>query len=114
MSDLVTAYTKGDVSYPGYVNITRQDDGTIRLIVRADAKIQHGCYLCGYARNKGEPGRCTPGDERCNNYCNQAPEKGPMQPHPAECDHVREGATATLILSEAEWSDIAATIGGAK
>lgn len=40
-------------------------------------------YVCGYASDKGQPGRCTPGDDRCNNYCNMAPAKGPMQPHPA-------------------------------
>lgn len=40
-------------------------------------------YICGYASDKGAPGRCTPGDDRCNNYCNLAPTKGPMQPHPA-------------------------------
>lgn len=114
MTDLVTAYTKPGVSYPGYVNITRQDDGSVRLIVRADPETEHGCFICSNARDKGQPGRCTPGDERCNNYCNLAPEKGPMQPHPADCDHMREGVTATLTLSEVEWGEVVASIGGAK
>lgn len=25
---------------------------------------------------------CRPGDATCNNYCNLAPQKGPMQPYP--------------------------------
>ena len=25
---------------------------------------------------------CNPGDALCNNYCNMAPQKGPMAPHP--------------------------------
>lgn len=44
-----------------------------------------GIYVCGHARDKGQPGRCTPGDDRCNNYCNLAPQKGPVQAAPAEC-----------------------------
>lgn len=59
-----------------------------------------GVYICGYARDKGQPGRCTPGDEHCNNYCNMAPEKGPMQRSPKDLDPAAEFAVAHARLEE--------------
>lgn len=32
----VAAYTKLDASYPGFVNVTRNSDNTVSLLVRAD------------------------------------------------------------------------------
>lgn len=43
-------------------------------------------YICGFAHQKGEAGRCTPGDEHCNNYCNMAPQKGSMKCRPKELE----------------------------
>ena len=104
MAKCLAAYTKPGASYPGYVNISREDDGTVSLFVRGDPTITDGAYVCGYApRAKGQPGRCTPGDDRCNNYCNMAPGKGPMQDSPAPCVQTFEGQGARLSLSEAEF-----------
>lgn len=114
MRDII-AYTKLDPSCPGYINIRPEADGSVILTIRADPEAQAGEYICGYARDKGQPGRCTPGDERCNNYCNMAPQKGAMQPNPAPCEQVHEGTTATLRLSAAAWQvlwqEIAAAVG---
>lgn len=108
MSKCITAHTNLDPQYPGYVNFTRQDDGTVTVIVRGDPTKVEGGYVCGYTAAKGQPGRCTPGDERCNNYCNMAPAKGPMRDAPADCSHVREGATVSLKLSAADFDAVIA------
>lgn len=98
MSKCIAAHTNLDPTYPGYVNFTRNDDGTVTVIVRGDPKKIDAGYICGYALDKGYPGRCTPGDDRCNNYCNMAPEKGPMQPHPAPCVQTHCGPEASVKL----------------
>lgn len=99
MSKCISAHTNPDSEYPGYINFTREDDGTVTVHFRGDPTMRDGAYVCGYARDKGQPGRCTPGDDRCNNYCNTAPQKGPMQKTPADCVQVHEGKTGTLKLS---------------
>ena len=104
MTEKILAYTKLDAIYPGFVNVTQQSDGVIVLMVRADPKRRQGCYVCGFAKDKGSPGRCTPGDDCCNNYCNMAPQKGPMQSHPLPCEQVLCGAVSTINLSADEWS----------
>jgi hypothetical protein len=109
VSKCIGAHTNLDPSYPGYVNFTRNDDGTVTVIVRADPKKIEGSYVCAYAHEKGTPGRCTPGDDRCNNYCNMAPSKGPMQKAPADCSHVREGACASVKLAAADFDALIAT-----
>lgn len=106
MSKCIAAHTNPGADYPGYINFTREDDGAITVHFRGDPSAADGCYVCGNARDKGQPGRCTPGDDRCNNYCNLAPEKGPMQKAPADCSHVREGATATLKLSPEDFATL--------
>jgi hypothetical protein len=109
MRDLIYADTKPGVSYPGYVNFTREDDGSVTLVVRGDPSSHDGVYVCGYApRDTGAPGRCTPGDDRCNNYCNMAPGKGPMQPGPLPCIQIREGTITTLRLSAVEFAALVA------
>lgn len=102
---LITAYTKFDQIYPGYINFSREEDGSVVVIMRGDP-VTHTdrSYICGHAADKGAHGRCTPGDERCNNYCNMAPQKGPMQDHPAPCSQTFEGKTAIVRLSADEWS----------
>jgi hypothetical protein len=89
---------------PGYVNVSRDDDGSVIITVRGDPETHADrAYICGHSVDRGKPGRCTPGDERCNNYCNLAPEKGPMVDHPAPCSQTFEGKTAAVRLSAEEW-----------
>lgn len=95
----IAAYTNPGADYPGYVNVSQDDDGSIVVTTRGDPKKVDGSYLCGYAGDKGQPGRCTPGDSRCNNYCNMAPEKGPMQPHPLPCTLVICGETVSVRIT---------------
>ena len=111
MTDLITAYTKPGANYPGYVNVSRDDDGSIIITTRGDPKIVQGAFVCGYARDKGRPGRCTPGDEHCNNYCNLAPEKGPMVDHPAPTEHTICGETVSVRLTADEWEGLKAGVG---
>jgi len=99
MSTLISAHTNGDPLYPGYINFTREDDGTVSVYLRGNPETVAGRYICGYARDKGQPGRCTPGDDHCNNYCNMAPQKGSMQDAPRDCSHVKAGASTKLTLS---------------
>lgn len=108
MSKCISAHTNPGSQYPGYINFTREDDGSVSIHFRGDPAAVEGVYVCGYARDKGQPGRCTPGDDRCNNYCNQAPQKGPMQRRPADCPLVKEGAAGTLKLSAADFAALIA------
>lgn len=103
MNKTIAAYTKAGAEYPGYVNATREDDGTVSLTVRADPQKREGCFICGHASDKGKLGRCTPGDDNCNNYCNMAPQKGPMQDAPLPCTQIFEGDTSVIALSADEW-----------
>lgn len=113
MNELIKAYTKADPIYPGYVNASRAADGSVVLTVRSDPEVKLGVYVCGYARDKGLPGRCTAGDEHCNNYCNMAPEKGPMAERPAATEQTLCGSTAAVRLSPDEWSAFQTGLGGA-
>jgi hypothetical protein len=99
----VGAYTAATgVGYPPYANITIDGD-EVTITVREAPKIREGCYVCGYAADRGQPGRCTPGDANCNNYCNMAPEKGPMQDHPLPCTHIDCGQTVQMTMPKAEF-----------
>lgn len=106
MSKTINAYTKPGTDYPGFVNLTEQDDGSFTLHVRGDPRVVDGVHVCGYASQKGEPGRCTPGDDHCNNYCNMAPEKGPMAPAPLDAKQVLCGATVAVALTRDEVSKL--------
>ena len=106
MRKMIAAYTKLDSVYPGYVNVSSEDDGSVVVTARSDPTKQDGIYICGHARDKGQPGRCTPGDAHCNNYCNLAPEKGPMADSAKACVQTFEGATAAVRLSPDEWADV--------
>ncbi len=113
MTELIAAHTTLAPSYPGYVNVSR-DGGEVVVTVRGDPKVVNGAYICGHLPDKGQPGRCTAGDDRCNNYCNMAPQKGPMVDHPAACVQTFEGKTVTVRLSGEEWAALSAQlIGGA-
>jgi hypothetical protein len=111
IKELIGAYTKPGGSYPGYINASRSGDRIV-LTVRGDPTHRDAAFICGYARDKGQIGRCTPGDEHCNNYCNMAPEKGPMQDHPKRCEQIIEAKTVTLSLSADEWVAVVAVING--
>lgn len=108
---LINAHTNPGLN-PGYINFTRQADGTVSVILRGDPTKFEGAYICGYAADRGKPGRCTPGDVSCNNYCNMAPEKGPMQATPAACSQVRSGETVSLTLSAADYEALIAGLVG--
>ena len=102
----IAAYTTLAPIYPGYVNVRREDGGSVIITVRGDPTVRDGEYICGRASDKGAHGRCTPGDDHCNNYCNMAPQKGPMQDHPLPCQQTLCGETVTLRLTSAEWADL--------
>lgn len=85
------AYTAPGTSYPGFVNLTRNEDGTYTLTVRGDPEAREGIHVCGQT--------CLPGGPTCNNYCNLAPAKGPMQPSPERCTHVKCGEQVTITLT---------------
>lgn len=105
MTKLIAAFTNPGVEYPSYINASEVDE-MIVLTVRGDATVnESGVYICGYASDKGKLGRCTPGDEYCNNYCNMAPQKGSMQNHPKPCRQVFEGDTVRMVLSKDDFAE---------
>lgn len=85
--------------YPAYANITIEDD-EVTITVRGEPKVRDGCYVCSHAPG---PGNCTAGGPTCNNYCNMAPEKGPMQDRPLPCQQVFEGPYAQMKMPKAEF-----------
>ncbi|WP_274626591.1 hypothetical protein [Arvimicrobium flavum] len=104
MSKLIGAYTTMAEIYPGYINVSQEDDGTVVVTMRGDPAKRDGAYVCGHASDKGKPGRCTPGDAHCNNYCNLAPQKGPMVDAPKPCTQTFSGETVSVRLTAAEWA----------
>lgn len=109
--ELIGAYTKPGASFPGYIN-ARRDGETVTLTVRGDPTEDEGAFICGHDRDRGQLGRCTPGDEHCNNYCNSALEKGPMQDCPKPCKHIIEGKTVTITLPLGAFHAVLAAING--
>jgi len=103
MTENIFAFTAPGCEYPGYVSINRDANGDIAVTVREAPTVREGGYICGFAVDKGKPGRCTPGDDCCNNYCNLAPSKGPMQDHPAPCVQTFEGKQATFTVPADQW-----------
>ena len=101
MSKNVAAWTAPGAECPEFVNFTQDGDEVI-VTVRAPATRREGAYVCAHARDAG-PGRCVPGGPTCNNYCNMAPQKGPMADHPFRCTHVDCGATVSMRLPKAEF-----------
>lgn len=107
MTDNILAYTAPGTDYPGYVSINRTPDGDVEVTVREAPTVhENSIHICGFASDKGKPGRCTPGDENCNNYCNMAPQIGPMQAHPKPCTQISEGRTVTFTMPAAEWESL--------
>lgn len=112
MSKLIAAYTTLEPIYPGFVNISRDDDGSVIVYIRGNPETHADrAYICGYAVDKGKPGRSTPGDDACNNYCNLAPQKGPMVDHPASCSQTYQGKTAAVRLTADAWEKLLEGLG---
>jgi hypothetical protein len=105
MRKCIAAWTSLAPVYPGYVNFSHDDDGSIIVSVRGDPTTRDGAYICGYERDKGQPGRCTPGDAHCNNYCNKAPQKGPMADRPKPCTMTNTGETVMARMTAAEFAE---------
>ena len=91
---VLLAHTRAVGSYPSYLNIT-QDEADVVVTVREAPIVREGVYVCAHKRDAG-PGRCVAGGPTCNNYCNAAPEKGPMQDRPLPCTHTEAGRTVTV------------------
>lgn len=87
------AHTKGSITFPGFLNL-KQDGEDFILTVRGDPKEYRGIAVCGV--------NCLPGGPLCNNYCNLAPQKGPMQKGPVAMDHVKCGEQVQLRLTREE------------
>lgn len=90
-------------SYPALVSINRNEDGSVTVSVRETPTVRDGCFVCVFAADKGQPGRCTPGDQHCNNYCNKAPQKGAMADSPADCLQVFEGRHVAVTIPSELW-----------
>lgn len=96
------AYTAPGAEYPEYLN-AQVVDGKVRVIVREAPTVrENGSRICAHPKDRG-PGRCVPGEETCNNYCNMAPDKGPMADRPAPCRQVFEGKTLEIDIPLSEW-----------
>ena len=96
-----TEYNPEQPSYPGYVSINRNDTGDVVVSVRAAPYVVDGVYICSHQPG---PGKCVKGGLACNNYCNMAPEKGPMQDSPLPCKQVYEGAQASFTVHAENWT----------
>lgn len=99
------AYTEASGSMPGYLSINRLPTGEIAVTLRSSPTVRDGVHICAHARDAG-PGRCTPGGATCNNYCNMAPEKGPMQDSPMPAMHTIVGVWASLTLPADQWAKL--------
>lgn len=104
----LAAYTEPGGFYPPYFNATRDGDEVV-VTVRAPGVERKGVYVCMHAPG---PGNCTPGGPTCNNYCNMAPQKGPMQDHPLPCTHHDCGVTASMRIPVAEFRRMLAEMEG--
>lgn len=104
VAENIFAFTEPGSEYPGYVSINRLENGDVSVSVRAKPKRGNGSRVCHSERDAG-PYDCYPGSPHCNNYCNLAPQKGPMQDHPERVDWVKEGALVELIVPSAQWPE---------
>lgn len=103
---LLSAYTgpTGE-AYPAYVNLSL-DGNEVVVTLRAAATKREGVFVCGYhPRDTRTPGRCTPGNKHCNNYCNTRPGE-PMPDAPRDHTHIDCGATVSMRLPLAEASKL--------
>ncbi len=97
--EYISAFTNPGCDFPSYINFSQDGPDTVVITMRGDATPVNGFHICGHIKDKGKPGRCTPGDRNCNNYCNLAPEKGNMQDSPSQCSYYRCGETQQMTMS---------------
>ena len=110
MTKNIYAHTASGADYPEYISVNETDDpDQFAITVRSKPTVRQGVYICGFARDKGKPGRCTPGDENCNNYCNSDLTRK-IADSPLECEHTTEGETATISLTMQQMEDLAGAI----
>lgn len=86
----LAAWTAMDPVYPAFLNFTRDGDEVV-VTARGHATPVSGVRVCGQT--------CHPGDENCNNYCNSAPDKGPMADSPLPHNFERDGPTVQIRMS---------------
>ncbi|GAD47689.1 hypothetical protein NT2_01_04620 [Caenibius tardaugens NBRC 16725] len=79
------------------MSINREANGDVTFTVREAPVERDSVHICAHSRDAG-PGRCVAGGPTCNNYCNMAPAKGPMQDSPLPCIQVIEGKTASFTV----------------
>jgi hypothetical protein len=94
MRQTLCAFTPPAPAYPPYFNVERDGDEVI-VTVRSAPSIRAGVRIC--SRTPG-PGLCVAGETGCNNYCNMAPQLGPMQDRPERCTHTDCGPTASMRM----------------
>lgn len=105
--EIMTYWKQEDSENPGFFRVRSFQDGSVLIAIRKKpVHEKKGFYVCSYERDKGRPGRCTPGGSRCNNYCNMAPEKGPVAAHPMPYLEEREGDSIQLVLEKEEWEKL--------
>ena len=100
MTKIILAYTAPGSSYPGYVSINALENGDLSVTVREAPTVREVVYVCSH---RPGPGQCVAGGPTCNNYCNMAKEKGPMQDHPLPCTHTIEGKSASFVVPADQW-----------
>lgn len=102
MSKTLAAVTTAAPIYPGYVNFSENEDGSVVVTTRGAPSDYTGVAVCGQD--------CTPGSARCNNYCNQAPEKGVMAAAPPTMAHTKSGHVVAFVMTAAEWANFRAQV----
>lgn len=107
MNRTLGAHTQldGYRSYPSFFNVSLEGDDVV-LTIRPAEKPYDGAYLCGFAADKGQPDRCTPGDDRCNNYCNMVPGGPPMPDHPMPYSGAHCGEIVSMRMPLEQWRRI--------
>lgn len=88
--------------YPPFINISEAEDGKVRVSLRANPTVREGVHVCGFPKDRGQLARCTPGDENCNNYCNMAPQNGPMADAPIPITFPVCGDTVAATFERAD------------
>lgn len=94
MKTCIAAWTAPSGPLPPYFNLTLDGEEVV-ITVRSAGTSREGVYVCSHRPGLG---RCTAGGPTCNNYCNMAPAKGPMQKHPLPCTHHDVGPTAAMRM----------------
>ncbi len=104
MSENIFAYTAPGSNFPGFVSINRLPNGDVSVSVRAAGTGPHkGSRVCRH-RKDATGYDCYPGGPHCNNYCNMAPQKGPMQDHPEQIEYYKPGDQSEFTVPADEWA----------